>query len=89
MYENVARLSCAIRRTGVKMIDIGAEFSRIQEMLNEWCELSKQDQEFFPKNWALEKLWMDVEILKAAVFTFWKIHGSTSSSNHDEDPESP
>ena len=61
------------------MLDIGQQFSRIQEMLNEWCEMNKEDKEWFPSNWALEKLWMDVEILKAAVYVIL-----TSSSSDDE-----
>lgn len=84
MSENVARHSCAILLVDAKMNDIGAQFTRIQELLNEWCEMTREDHEFFPSNWALEKLWMDVEILKAAVYLILR---PTSSSNHDEDPE--
>tara|TARA_R110002110_G_scaffold115589_1_gene286532 strand:+ start:1110 stop:1325 length:216 start_codon:yes stop_codon:yes gene_type:complete len=64
--------------------DVGGMFNRVQEVLNEWCEMNKEDHEWFPSNWALEKLWMDVEILKAAVYVIL----NSSSSNHDEDPES-
>lgn len=64
------------------MLDIGAQFCRIQEILNEWCNALDDDDQFYPKKWALEKLWMDVEILKAAV------HVILSSSSHDVDPES-
>ena len=80
---NAAKHSCAILLVDAKMNDIGAQFNRIQELLNEWCEMTKEDHEFFPSNWALEKLWMDVEILKAAVYLILR---PTSSSNHDEDP---
>jgi len=52
------------------MIDVnkvGEQICRIQEILNEWCEALDQDDQFYPKKWALEKLWMDVEMLKASV----------------------
>ena len=62
--------------------DIGGMFNRVQELLNEWCELSKEDREFFPSNWALEKLWMDVEILKSAVYVIF----NSSSSGPSEEP---
>lgn len=50
------------------MVEVIAEFARIQAMLNAWCDMSKEDKEWMPTNFALEKLWMDLEILKAAVF---------------------
>lgn len=80
--KNVVQVSCATLKTGVKMLDIGTQFCRIQEILNEWCKALDDDDRFYPKKWALEKLWMDVEILKAAV------HVILSSSGHDEDLES-
>jgi len=83
MLRNAAKLSCATLLEDVKMNDIGAQFQRIQELLNEWCEMTKEDHEFFPSNWALEKLWMDVEILKAAVYL--ALHPNSSSSNLSEE----
>ena len=62
------------------MNSITEEFERIQEVLNEWCEALKLDDEFYPKQWALEKLWMDVNILKR--------HVRISFLDHGVDPES-
>lgn len=45
-----------------------AEFARIQSVLNEWLKAIEENDEFYPKTWALEKLWMDLEMLKAAVY---------------------
>ena len=67
MSRNVVRLSVALTKEGAGMNDVGAQFCRIQEILNEWCEALELDDKFYPKQWALEKLWMDVEILKASV----------------------
>lgn len=50
------------------MTDVIAEFARIQSVLNEWLRAIEENDEFYPKTWALEKLWMDLEILKAAVY---------------------
>ena len=50
------------------MIEVISEFARIQEMVNAWCDMTKEDKKWMPADFALEKLWMDLEILKAAVF---------------------
>jgi len=50
------------------MTQVIAEFARIQSVLNEWLKAIEQDDKFYPKTWALEKLWMDLEILKASVY---------------------
>ncbi|GAG68744.1 unnamed protein product, partial [marine sediment metagenome] len=63
------------------MLNIGEQFCRIQDILDEWCKALEGNDQFYPKTWALEKLWMDVEILKAAVHVIL----NRSSSNHDED----
>ena len=55
------------------MSDVIAEFARIQAILNQWLEAIEDDDEFYPKTWALEKLWMDVEMLKAVVFIQLKL----------------
>ena len=55
------------------------EIERIQEILNAWLEAIKEDDDFYPKEWALEKMWMDLNILKTNVrITFLSL-------NHDED----
>jgi len=48
--------------------EIIAEFARIQAVLDQWLKSIEQNDKFYPRTWALEKLWMDIEILKAAVF---------------------
>jgi len=48
--------------------EIIAEFARIQAVLNQWLQAIEENDKFYPRTWALEKLWMDIEILKAAVF---------------------
>jgi hypothetical protein len=59
------------------------EIERIQEILNAWLEAIKEDDDFYPKEWALEKMWMDLNILKTNVrITFLSL-------NHDEDPGFP
>jgi hypothetical protein len=50
------------------MTDVIAEFARIQSVLNQWLKAIEENDQFYPKTWALEKLWMDLEILKAAVY---------------------
>ena len=58
------------------------EIERIQEILNAWLEAIKEDDDFYPKEWALEKMWMDLNILKTNVrITFLSL-------GHDEDLES-
>lgn len=58
------------------------EIERIQEILNAWLEAIKEDDDFYPKEWALEKMWMDLNILKTNVrITFLSL-------GHDEVPES-
>ena len=47
--------------------EIIAEFARIQAVLNQWLEAIEDDDQFYPTTWALEKLWMDLEMLKATV----------------------
>jgi len=48
--------------------EVIAEFARIQSVLNQWLKAIEENDQFYPKTWALEKLWMDLEILKAAVY---------------------
>ena len=50
------------------MSEVIAEFARIQAVLNQWLKATEDNDKFYPKTWALEKLWMDLEILKAAVY---------------------
>lgn len=58
------------------------EIERIQDVVNAWLEAIKEDDDFYPKEWALEKLWMDLNILKRHVrITFLSL-------GHDEDLES-
>lgn len=62
--------------------ELTTEIERIQEILNQWLNAIKEDDEFYPKEWALEKLWMDLNILKRNVYITF------ASLNHDEDLES-
>ncbi len=48
--------------------EIIEEFARIQSVLDQWLQAIEENDKFYPRTWALEKLWMDVEMLKAAVF---------------------
>lgn len=50
------------------MTNVIAEFARIQSVLDQWLKAIEENDQFYPKTWALEKLWMDLEILKAAVY---------------------
>ncbi len=60
--------------------ELTTEIERIQEVLNVWLDAIKEDDEFYPKEWALEKLWMDLNILKRNLrITFLSL-------GHDEVP---
>lgn len=60
---------------------LSEEIERIQEIINEWLEAIAIDDKFYPRTWALEKLWMDLNILKRHVrITF-------ASLDRGEDPE--
>ncbi|GAH02669.1 unnamed protein product [marine sediment metagenome] len=63
-------------------MNIGEGFQRIQETINAWAEAIKLDDTFYPQKWACEQLWMDVEILKAAVYLQLQ---TTSSSFVDDE----
>lgn len=62
MYENVARLSCAIRRMGVKMNDKAlAKIMMLQTKINDHLEIMSENMLYAVSEFNLESWWNDLE----------------------------